>query len=374
MALAGDAPYQGSMGLDLPLSELCGQLVVGGFEGETLPAEMAKALGEGRRGGVILFKRNVPSAPATHELIHSIVDAAHDDYPPFVGVDEEGGRVRRLPSPVLALPPMRALGKLRKPELCERVGEALGRELSALGLNLDFAPVLDVDSNPDNPVIGDRAFSSDPEVVARLGRKLALGLQRGGVMACGKHFPGHGDTTKDSHVDLPHVERSLERLQSVELVPFRAASHVGIAALMTAHVVYSELDPGVVATLSRKIMTGLLRSELGFGGVLFSDDLEMRAIADNFGIEQAATAAIAAGCDALLVCKSFELQEAAHAALVAKAEADDAFRQRCAEAAQRCLAARRKCPPRPVPTPSELDAAFEASRPLADELAALLAD
>jgi beta-N-acetylhexosaminidase len=361
------------MAIDLPLPELCGQLLVGGFEGETLPDDMARAIRAGRRGGVILFKRNLPSVGAAHELCGSLVDVSPDELPLFIGVDEEGGRVRRLPPPVLTLPAMRVLGEHGDPDLVREAARTLGVELAAIGFNIDFAPVLDVDSNPKNPVIGDRAFSSDPEVVARLGRKFALGLEDAGVMACGKHFPGHGDTSKDSHVDLPFVPHGKERLQSVELVPFRAASHAKLAALMTAHVVYEELDPGVPATLSRKIMTQLLRSELGFGGVLFSDDLEMRAIADNVGIEQAAVTAIAAGCDALLVCKDFELQETAHAALVAKAESDEAFHQRCLQAATRSISARSKQPPRPVPSGAELDAIVgsESSRAFAEKLAAL---
>jgi beta-N-acetylhexosaminidase len=361
------------MAIDLPLPELCGQLVVGGFDGETLPDDMARAVRAGHRGGVILFKRNLPSIAAAHELCLALVDVSPDELPLFIGVDEEGGRVRRLPPPFLELPPMRRLGEHGDPDLVRQAAKMLGAELAAIGFSIDFAPVLDVDSNPKNPVIGDRAFSSDPEVVARLGRKFALGLDDAGVMACGKHFPGHGDTNKDSHVDLPFVSHGKERLYAVELVPFRAASHAKLAALMTAHVVYEELDPGVPATLSRKIMTQLLRTELGFGGVLFSDDLEMRAIADHVGIEQAAVAAIAAGCDALLVCKDFAAQEAAHAALVAKAESDEAFHQRCVQAVTRSLAARKKRPPRPVPSPAELEAVVDsaASRALAKKLAAL---
>jgi beta-N-acetylhexosaminidase len=364
------------MALDLPTVQLCGQLVVGGFDGHTLPEPMARALREGRRAGVILFRRNLESLESTHELIGTILDVSPDDLPPFVGVDEEGGRVRRLPPPVLRLPPMRALGAIGDADLVREAAETLGRELAAIGFNIDFAPVLDVDSNPKNPIIGDRAFSSDPEIVARLGRKFALGLQTVGVMACGKHFPGHGDTNKDSHVDLPFVSHGKERLQSLELVPFRAASHVQIAAMMTAHVVYEELDQGVPATLSRKIMTQLLRSELGFGGVLFSDDLEMGAITDNVGIGAAAVAAVAAGCDVLLVCKELAAQEAAHAALVEKAESDASFRQRCVQAVGRSLAARTKYPPRPVPSREELLAVVgsEASRAFAARLGQLIGD
>jgi beta-N-acetylhexosaminidase len=267
--------------------------------------------------------------------------------------------VRRLPAPALALPPMRRLGQHGDPELARRVGSVLGRELSALGFNLDFAPVLDVDSNPKNPIIGDRAFSDDPNQVARLARAFARGLNDAGVLACGKHFPGHGDTDRDSHLDLPVVRHDRKHLDAVELPPFRAASHAGLPALMTAHVVYEGLDPGVVATLSHKISTQLLRSELGFGGVLFSDDLEMKAVADRYPIGKIAVAAIAAGCDALLVCKDPERAAQAHDALTERAEHDDAFAARCRQALGRCLTARRQHPPRPVPDFAQVTALLE---------------
>jgi beta-N-acetylhexosaminidase len=316
-------------------------------------------LAEGRRGGVILFKRNLPSVEAVHELTSSVLDAARDDLPPFIGVDEEGGRVSRLPSPVLRLPPMRELGKAAEPPLMRRVAEVLGRQLAGLGINLDFAPVLDVDSNPDNPVIGDRAFSNDSDHVARLGRAFIEGLQNAGVMACGKHFPGHGDTSVDSHLQLPTVSHPKSRLDTVELPPFRTASLRGVAAMMTAHVVCEELDPGVPVTLSRKLCTTLLRGEIGFQGMLFSDDLLMRALADNWELEETSVGAVRAGCDAILVCGSFEQQERAHQALVAKAEADPAFLARCSEACARGLKARTKWPARPLPSAEDLGQLFD---------------
>jgi beta-N-acetylhexosaminidase len=346
------------MALNLELPELCGQLLVGGFAGSELPEGLREALAGGRRGGVILFKRNLPSVEVAHELCSAVLDATPDELPPFIGVDQEGGRVSRLPPPVTRLPPMRELARSHDAAATKAVAHGLGRELAAIGFNLDFAPVLDVDSNPDNPIIGDRAFGSDPDVVARLGRAFIEGLQSAGVMACGKHFPGHGDTSQDSHLDLPEVSHDKERLDRVELPPFRTASLRGVAALMTAHVIYSELDAGVPATLSRKISTTLLRNEIGFQGVLFSDDLEMRAIADRWSIEESAVAAIRAGCDVLLVCSDFELQERAHAALVARAEADPAFKQRCADAVARALRARRNNPPRPLPSRAELESAL----------------
>jgi beta-N-acetylhexosaminidase len=343
---------------------------VGGFDGPELPDEMQRALAEGRRGGIILFTRNAPDVETVHELCSKIVDAAPDELPPFIAVDQEGGRVSRLPEPVLRLPPMRELGRRGDPALVKKAGLALGRELAAIGLNLDFAPVLDVDSNPDNPVIGDRAFGSDPDTVARLGRAFIEGLQSGGVMACGKHFPGHGDTSKDSHVDLPHVDCDKQRLDTVELPPFRTASLRGVKAMMSAHVIYEELDPGLPATLSRKICTGLLRSEIGFKGVLFSDCLQMRALSDRWPIEETSVAAVRAGCDVVLVCHDFDLQERAHHALVARAEADPQFRARCNDAVARALRARREQPPRPVPSRDALASAF-GSAEAAEVLAAV---
>jgi len=340
----------------MEISELCGQLIVVGFDGAVLPPHIAERLAKGQLGGVILFKRNLPNVTAVHELTSAIVDVSPDELPAFIGVDQEGGRVVRLPEPVLRLPAMRVLGNIGDPALVKLVAGALGRELAALGFNLNFAPVLDVDSNPDNPVIGDRAFAKGPDEVARLGRAFIEGLQENGVLACGKHFPGHGDTTSDSHVDLPRVGHGKARLDEVELPPFRTASLRDVAALMTAHVVYDELDPGVPATLSYRICTSLLRTEIGFSGVLFSDDLEMRAVAERYSIEHCAVAAIRAGCDVLLICSNRDMQERALGALVEKAESDSGFRQRCEDARARALQARRKCPPRPVPSTSDLQA------------------
>jgi beta-N-acetylhexosaminidase len=357
--------------MDLPLPRLCGQLVVGGFAGPDLSPHFAAALADGRRGGAILFKRNVTDVAQTARLCAALRDAAGPDLPPFLAVDQEGGRVARMGAPVLALPPMRRLGEKGDAELARRAGRALGRDLAAVGYNLDFAPVLDVDSNPANPVIGDRSFSRDPEVVARLGVAFALGLQDAGVLACGKHFPGHGDTSVDSHFALPVVSHDRARLDRVELPPFRAAARAGVATLMTAHLVCEALDAGVPATLSRAVCTDLLRGELGFTGVLFSDDLEMAAIAARYPVEEAAVAAIAAGCDALLVCKSEEWQDRAHEALVRRAERDAGFRARCVEAAFRGLRARRAAPPQPVTDPAALAAALgsEEARAVAEALA-----
>lgn len=362
--------------LELELPRLCGQLLIGGFDTPELPERFATSLREGRRGGAILFRRNLPDILASAKLCEAIVAASPKDLPPFLGVDQEGGRVTRLPAPFLTLPPMRALGELNDLALVRRAGRAVAAELAAIGFNLNFAPVLDVDSNPDNPVIGDRSFGRDPRTVMRNAVAFLQGLQDKNVLACGKHFPGHGDTSVDSHLDLPVVTHPRARLEQIELPPFRAASGAGIASLMTAHVVCQELDPGVPATLSRAICASLLRAEIGFEGVLFSDDLEMGAIAARYPIEEAAVEAVWAGCDALLICKSEDAQDRAHEALVRRAEADRRFRDRCVEAASRGLRLRRLVPPRPITAKAALDQIVGGveGKAVLDEIAARMAE
>ena len=324
----------------------CGTLIIGGFDGTSLPEGFARALSEGRRGGAILFKRNLAREPAqVAELVRALHAAAGEA--PLVGIDQEGGRVARLGAPLLVVPPMRAIASSGDVAFAERVARAVGTELAALGFTINFAPVLDVNTRADNPVIGDRAFSDDPDVCARFGAAWIRGLQSAGLLACGKHFPGHGDSSKDSHFELPVVDRTQDDLERVDLAPFRAAIQAGVASWMTAHVVYSALDAGLPATLSRSVCTDL-RERLGFRGLLISDDLEMRAIAARWPIEEAAVQAIDAGCDALLICSSDENQERAVEGLTRRAEASDSFRARCEEARARVLLARRRATARPL--------------------------
>jgi beta-N-acetylhexosaminidase len=232
-------------------------------------------------------------------------------------------------------------------QLAERIAHAVGAELGALGFTIDFAPVLDVNTCAHNPVIGDRAFGDDPEIVSRFGAAWVRGLQSAGVLACGKHFPGHGDTSKDSHHDLPIVDQPRERLERVELAPFRAAASAGVASMMTAHVVYTALDDTRPATLSPAAYA-LLRQAIGFGGMIVSDDLEMSAIEARWSVEDAAVMSVAAGCDALLVCWDENKQERAVAALSREAENSAAFRVRCEEALARVRRARGRASARPL--------------------------
>lgn len=295
------------------LHRLAAGLFVVGFPGPTPDDEVKHLLDDGV-AGVILFKRNVGTAAETQALVRAL--KAHAGRPLLASVDQEGGRVARLRgAPFTALPSMRELGKNRDPALLERVGRLLAFETRACGFDWDFAPVLDVDTNPDNPVIGDRALHQDAAEVARLGVALARGLEAGGVASCAKHFPGHGDTVKDSHLDLPSLPHAMERLEQVELVPFAAYARAGLASVMTAHVIFDALEAGVPATMSRAAMTGLLRERLGFDGVIVSDDLEMKAVADHFPIERAVVESVDAGVDCFLVCHHAAVQRAAIDAL-----------------------------------------------------------
>jgi beta-N-acetylhexosaminidase len=216
---------------------------------------------------------------------------------------------------------MAALGRSDDPALARKFASALAAELLAVGVSLDYAPVLDIHTNPKNPVIGDRALGETPDVVAKLGRVIIEELQQAGVAACGKHFPGHGDTATDSHTELPLVEHPPDRLRAVEFVPFRAAIEANVAFIMTAHVLATSIDEERPATLSRKIVNDILREELGFTGVIISDDLEMKAISRTYRSADAAVAAVAAGCDAVLMCgegnrSDIEIQASALEALV----------------------------------------------------------
>ncbi len=278
-----------------------GQLLIAGFDGWSIPVELKALAKEFGLGGVILFARNFAEPEQVAEVSFE-ASRLVPDLPPWVSIDQEGGRVARLKAPFTEWPPMATLGRSGDAGLAERFARAMAGELKAAGISLDYAPVLDVDTNPKNPIIGDRALSADAETVATLGAAIVRGMQAGGVAACGKHFPGHGDTSADSHRELPLVEHPIERLRQVELKPFRAAIAAEVASIMTAHVLLPSLDELRPATLSRRIVSDLLRDELGFGGVILSDDLEMTAIVSAYTVPDAAVLAVAAGCDGVLIC------------------------------------------------------------------------
>ena len=323
----------------LTTAQCAGQVLVAGFASAGPSPRLCELADAGQLGGFVLFRRNLGSIQEIAEQNARLLALAPDELPLWIAVDQEGGRVARLGAPVVRLPAMRVLGQLRDPELTRDAGRVLGLQLAALGFNLDFAPVLDVDTNPANPVIGDRSFGRDPETVIGQARAFAAGLAEARVASCGKHFPGHGDTHLDSHLALPVLAHARERLAQVELAPF-AALGGELPCLMTAHVVFQSIDPQRPATLSPRVVTDLLRRQLGYTGLVFTDDLEMKAVSETYGVAQAACLAIEAGCDQLLVCEHEALTFEAHAALIARAEREPAFAARLHEAAQRSLAVR----------------------------------
>lgn len=317
------------------LRRLVGQLLVVGFEGRAASSRLLQRIATGQVGGVVLFARNIASPGQVARLNRQLRAAAPRGQPLLVGVDQEGGRVQRLREPMTRWPPMARLGQLDDVNLTEAVGEALGQDLAALGFNLDFAPVLDVVTSLDNTVIGDRSFGADPELVARHGMALAQGLLRGGVLPCGKHFPGHGGPVADSHHSLPLERRSLEQITEVDLLPFKAAVAAGLPLLMTAHVLYESIDHQSPGTLSWPICHDLLRQEVGFQGALISDDLEMKAISGGSSAGEAALRALMSGVDLLLMCEGEQRQLESLDFIVQHAENDEEVRVRLLQAAAR---------------------------------------
>jgi beta-N-acetylhexosaminidase len=301
-----------------------------GFLGTCVTPDLAAFLKQYRPGGVILFSRNLESPEQIVELTNDLQRCSPHS-PLLISIDQEGGRVSRLPKGFTIFPPCEVLGRCNSGTLAYAAAATIAKELRAVGINMNMAPVLDVNSNPDNPVIGDRAFGSSPELVSQLALATVDGLQDQKVAACGKHFPGHGDTRADSHKELPIVSASRERLESVELPPFRRAAAAGVVSMMTAHVLYQTLDARLPATLSPDIVTGLLRNELRYDGVVLTDDLEMQAIADHYGVGDAAVRALSAGCDVVLICKDREREitafEAAEKAVESGAISRDRFEQ-----------------------------------------------
>jgi len=314
---------------------LAGRVLIAGFDGEAVPEDLAAAAASGRLGGLVIFSRNVRDPAQVSDMIAAVVSRCPGDRRPLIAVDQEGGRVVRLRAPLTALPSARALGEADDPELTGRAGRLVALELGSLGFTVNLAPVLDIDTNPASPVIGDRSYGGDAGKVVRHAFAFARGLRDGGVHPCAKHFPGHGDATVDSHLSLPVVGHPRARLERTEMEPFAAWTRTGLGSVMIAHVLYPALDPDSPATTSRAIVTGELRDRLGFGGAILSDDLEMGAVSRVGGPAATAVKAIDAGVDGLLVCRSAEIRGAVLEALAREARDRPGFARRLELAATR---------------------------------------
>lgn len=270
-----------------------------GFEGTSLPGELRALLAQGL-AGVALYRRNWESIAGLRALTQEIRAAA--GRPVLIGMDAEPGGACALPEPFTQWPTAAQFGALNDVKLVQRAAHAIGTELRAAGANLNFSPMLDLHAHADSPVTKDRSFGANPQAVGVLGAAFIRGLRDAGVMACAKHYPGHGDALLDPHSDLPIFHGTAERLDKMELVPFDAAIQEGVQLVMTAHILLPEIEPKRPASLSRKLIEHTLRERLGFGGAVLADDLGMGAIRKRFGVCKAAVEAIRAGSDILMLC------------------------------------------------------------------------
>ncbi|MDE0887590.1 MAG: beta-N-acetylhexosaminidase [Myxococcota bacterium] len=344
-------------------------LVLAGFEGPSAHTDEVAQLAELGVGGFVLFGRNIESPQQVHRLLADLASLCPGRNL-LLAVDQEGGRVARLRAPLTEWPPMAELGAKDDETLARDVGRAMATELRALGFNVNFAPVLDVLCSETTPAIGDRSLGTDPARVGRLGAALIAGIESAGILACAKHFPGHGHVAEDSHLKLPSCPLDEEAWRRDHLAPFSEAISAGVGSLMTAHVKYPGLGVHKAATLSRSLMTGVLRNELGFAGVIFSDDLGMGAITVTDSVGSAAIEAIEAGVDGLLVCRRLNAVQEVVSLLRGRVDVDPEFERRCRQSLERLDKAAQDHPSRPSP-PDQLNVLLgaESHQALAAQLA-----
>lgn len=328
----------------MSLRDKVAQMVMVGFKEPQISEHARKMIADYHVGGIILFLRNFEN-PLQVARLNNDLQALSEQacgLPLLISTDQEGGMVARLVQDATVFPGNMALGATRSVDYAYQAAKMSAEELRAVGVHVNFAPVLDVNNNPANPVIGVRSYGECPDLVAELGVAAVRGYQDGGVIATLKHFPGHGDTDTDSHLALSAVNHDRQRLDEVELKPFRAAIAAGAGAVMTAHVTFPAIDPtpGLPATLSQPVLTGLLREELGFKGLIFTDCMQMKAISDNFGTAQAAVMTVKAGADCVLVCHTLEMQIQAIEGLWAAVERGEISEERIDQSVRRLLAAK----------------------------------
>ncbi|KQX49184.1 MULTISPECIES: beta-N-acetylhexosaminidase [unclassified Paenibacillus] len=300
-------PVATSDAVAMTLEEKIGQMIIAGIDEYSMNVHARALIETYHVGGIILYKPNVKNTTQLVDLVNELkLTNAVNKLPLWLGVDEEGGRVTRLPDEITKTPTSKDIGKTGRPALAYNIGQLLGKELNAYGLNMDFAPDLDVNSNPNNPVIGDRSFGSNASIVSSFGVQMMNGLQKQQVVPVVKHFPGHGDTSVDSHVGLPIVQNDLARLRKLELVPFAEAFKHQADAVMVAHILLPKVDAQNPASMSKKIMTDLLRKEMGFEGLIMTDDMTMGAIIKNYDQGEAAVKSVLAGANVIMVGHEYE--------------------------------------------------------------------
>lgn len=293
----------------MTLEEKIGQMVIVGLDSYNVDENTVDMIQNKKVGGFILFKKNVKDTGQLLNLVNSLKENnSNNNIPLFISIDEEGGKVSRVPDEFKNLPTNREIGKLNNKDYSYEIGNVLAMQLNAFGINMDFAPVLDVNTNPNNPVIGNRSFGSDPNTVSDLGIATMKGIKNKGVIPVVKHFPGHGDTSVDSHIGLPSIDNDLDRLKEVELVPFKNAIKNEADVVMVAHILMTKLDSNYPASMSKNVISDILRDDLNFDGVVITDDMTMGAILKNYSINDAAIKSVNAGSDIILVCHNNDNQ------------------------------------------------------------------
>ncbi|WP_339302714.1 beta-N-acetylhexosaminidase [Paenibacillus sp. FSL R5-0519] len=323
----------------LTLEEKIGQMILAGVQGTTLDDQAKQMIADQKVGGIIFYANNVTTLEGTAKFVQSIKETNQSNpVPIFMSVDQEGGKVSRMPENVESIPSNKKVGQTKDSALAETMGELLARQVQLAGFNVDFAPVLDVNSNPKNPVIGDRSFGSSADLVSRMGIAEMKGLRNEGIIPVVKHFPGHGDTSVDSHLDLPVVNKTEKQLAELEWIPFQAAVKEQVEAVMVAHILFPKLDPDHPASLSDVIIGEHLRGKFKYNGVVITDDLSMGAIAKNFKLNEAAIATVKAGSDILLVAHSYESAKTIFHTLMNAVKSGDISESRIDESVYRILA------------------------------------
>ena len=292
---------------NMTLDEKIGQIITVGIDGYTINDKTKELIVDKKVGGIILFKDNINDSNQLLQLINNIKDInSKNKIPLFISIDEEGGRVSRLPKEIKKLPSNEVIGNINDKKLTYDIGKTIGYSLKSFGFNMDFAPVLDINSNPNNKVIGDRAFSSNKNIVANLGVSEINGFKSSNIISVAKHFTGHGDI--DSHYKLPIINKTLDELKEIEFVPFKNAIKENVPSIMVSHILLPEIDDINPASMSKTIITDILRKDLKFDGLIVTDDMTMVAITNDFDISEACIKSINAGADLLLICHGYETE------------------------------------------------------------------
>ncbi|MCM3758488.1 beta-N-acetylhexosaminidase [Sporosarcina aquimarina] len=328
---------------DMTLDEKIGQLIIAGIDGKVINKTSQQLIEDYQIGGVIFYANNIGTPDQTIQFVNSLKIANQNNLLPlFTSIDQEGGHVDRLPKQVAKLPTNASIGKRNAPNHSFSIGRILGKQLTQFGFNMDFAPVLDVNSNPNNPVIGDRSFSSDPNVVSTHGIQTMKGIEKENVIPVVKHFPGHGDTSVDSHLELPKVNKTLQQLKQLELIPFKKAIEAEADVVMIAHILLPQLDKTYPASMSAPIITDLLRKQMNFNGLIMTDDMTMKAITNYYGIAQAAVQSVKAGSDIILIAHDPAEAISVIEALKAAVASNEISEQRIDESVMRIIKLKEK--------------------------------